>query len=438
MSHQKFAYTGSLLLVAALTFAAGFGVATMKYRDELSFARAAQVDTTTTVDRGEVATTFAGTGATIVERQQQFSRNLFLFWDVYTRLLKYHPDASEVADQDFVYGAIKGLTASVGDPYTYFLTPEESNEFINVDLNGELQGIGAELHEGEGGILEVASVLRGTPAEASGLLAGDVIYKIDETTVAPYMNVYEAVKLIRGPKGTQVRLTVVREGLDDPKEIAITRDDIKVPSVEFEEKENGQIAYIRLNKFSESTASELQSVIYKVLLTPPQGLILDLRNNGGGYLDAAVDVVSAFQATGNVVTIDDKKRGNGPKTYEVTGRAQLADVPMVVLINEQSASASEIVAGALQDNDRAQIIGAPSYGKGSVQELENLSDGSSLRISIAKWFTPSGQNVEKTETKPAGVQPDDLVPLTAQELREGADKQLERALSYLRETAQIR
>lgn len=435
MSYRHFAYVGTLVVVAGITFGAGFSLATVQYSEALSRAHASL--TTEDVPASTPAAnnnTLAGTGATVEERQSKTAQNLALFWDVYTRLLKYHPSASDVSDQDYIYGAIKGMTSAVGDPYTYFLTPEESKEFINVDLNGELQGIGAELSEGEGGILEVSSVLPGTPAEKAGLLAGDIIYKIDGETLTPPVTVFEAVKKIRGPKGTQVHLTIVRKDSQDPKEFAITRDDIHVPSVDYEEKE-GNIAYIRLNKFSESTADELQAALYKILLTPPKGVILDLRNNGGGYLDAAVDVVSAFQKEGKVVTVDDKKRGNGPKTYTVNGRAQLGDVPMVVLVNEQSASASEIVAGALQDNKRARLIGTTTYGKGSVQELENLPDGSSLRITIAKWFTPNGTNVIKTETRPGGIAPDENVPLTAEELRAGNDKQLQRALAYLKEAA---
>ena len=432
MSSRHFAYAGTLVLVAGITFAAGFGLATMQYRGDLSLAHAAQMQASTS-HATQTTTSFAGTGATIEERQSKFASNMALFWDVYSRLLKYNPDASLVEDQQYVYGAIKGLTSAVGDPYTYFLTPEESNEFINVDLNGELQGIGAELTEGQGGVLQIASVLPGTPAEKAGLLAGDFIYKIDDALMTPEITVFEAVKKIRGAKGTSVRITVVREGAKDPKEYTIMRDDIKVPSVDYSTKENGNIAYIRLNKFSESTVSELQSAIYKILLTPPKAVILDLRNNGGGYLDAAVDVTSAFQKEGKVVTIDDKKRGNGPKALNVNGRAQLGDVPMVVLVNEQSASASEIVAGALQDNKRAYLIGQATYGKGSVQELENLPDGSSLRITIAKWYPPSGVNVEKTPTHTAGVKPDEVVPLTAEELRAGKDKQLDRAISYLKE-----
>lgn len=434
MSQKNIAYVGTLVAVAAVTFAAGFGLASMQYSTELARANAAQLlQQPSVVKDVQQKTSFAGTGATIQERQTQFARNMSLFWDVYSRLLKYHPNATSVTDQEYVYGAIKGLAASVGDPYTYFLTPEESNEFINVDLNGELQGIGAELTESEEGVLKVASVLPGTPAEKGGLLAGDIIYKINDDIIGPEMTVFEAVKRIRGPKGTQVRVTILREGVDEPKEYTITRDDIKVPSVEYSDKEGGNIAYIRLNKFSESTADELQSTIYKILLKPPRAVILDLRNNGGGYLDAAVDVVSAFQKEGKVVTIDDKKRGNGPKTMDVNGRAQLGNVPMVVLVNEQSASASEIVAGALQDNKRAHLIGMDTYGKGSVQELENLADGSSLRITIAKWFTPNGTNVEKTAIRPAGIHPDEKIPLTAQELKEGKDKQLDRAISYLKE-----
>ncbi|PIV90168.1 hypothetical protein COW46_04750 [Candidatus Gracilibacteria bacterium CG17_big_fil_post_rev_8_21_14_2_50_48_13] len=432
MSERPIPYILPALLVGIFTFGAGFGVASLQYSEALSRAHASLAEEGATVTTPSTFKSFAGTGATIEERQKGAEANLALMWDVYSRLLKYHPNAADVADKEYIYGAIKGMTSAVGDPYTYFLTPEESNEFIHVDLNGELQGIGAELTEGEGGILQVVNVLPGTPAEKAGLLGGDVIYKIDQEIVNPGTSVYEAVKKIRGPKDTKVALTILRKDAEEPLEFNITRADIKVPSVEYEEKPGG-IAYLRLNKFSESTLTELSSAVYKIILTSPKGLILDLRNNGGGYLDAAVEVTSAFQKEGVVVSVDDKKRGNGPKTYTVDGRAQLGDVPMVVLVNEQSASAAEIVVGALQDNGRARLIGATTYGKGSVQELENLPDGSSLRITIAKWFTPKGTNVGKTEEKLPGIVPDEIVPVTAAELRAGKDKQMERALIYLSE-----
>ncbi len=355
------------------------------------------------------------------------------FWEVWQRLKKAHPNGVEVSDTTLMQGAIKGLANSLEDPYTYYLTPEESDEFIHTDLNGEVSGIGAELKEGEGGVLTVVSVIAESPAKKAGVLPGDIIYKVNGE-VQSNVSLYEAVKKIRGPKGTEVTLTIVRKDEDETLEYKIMRDDIKVPSVNYETREGGNVGYIQLNKFSESTAAELQAVAQKVLLTPPKSLVLDLRDNSGGYLDAAVDVVSIFSERGVVVTM--KEADKEPKVYNVNGRARLTAFPMIVLINEQSASAAEIVAGALKESGRAYLIGKHTYGKGSVQQLETLADGSSLRITIAKWFTPSGFNVmTETEGEP-GLHPDMKVELTTADRKENRDPQMEAAITYLKEKVQ--
>lgn len=356
--------------------------------------------------------------------------NLALFWDVWKRLQKEHPDGKKVTEEDLIYGATKGLAASIGDPYTYFLTPAESKEF-NTSLNGELEGIGAELTETEGGILTVVATLPGTPAERSGMLPGDILYKINEESAAG-MTLYAAVQKIRGPKNSEVKISVVRKNEKEPLTFTIKREEIKVPSVTSEQKENGSIAYIKILKFSESTTSELTSIINKILLTPPKSIILDLRDNGGGYLDASADVTSMFLEKGKIVTTRGTK-ADSIQEKSATGEARLAKYPLVILQNEQTASAAEIVAGALKDNNRAHLIGTHTYGKGSVQELEPLANGAYLRITIAKWFTPNGYNVgDKIDGVKIGLPPHEEVSLSLTDRKEKKDPQLEKAISYLK------
>jgi len=414
-----------MLVIPALLFFLGYSVG------QSQLSKATVVDTVVkSLEQGSGTLLRDLTLGTPSMDQGDFDADFYTFWEVYRRLKKFHPDSSEVTDQDFLYGAVKGLTSSVGDPFTYYLTPEETDEFINVDLNGELQGIGAELKESQEGVITIVNVLPGAPAEGAGVLPGDIIYKVDGEEVIN-ASLFEVVKKIRGEKGTTVTITFVREGVDEAFDISIVRDEIKVPSVEYKMLENENIGYIELHKFSESTEAELQKIINSILLTPPQALVLDLRDNSGGYLEASVDVVSLFVEKGKVVTVQNTK-ANEPFEYFARGRARLGEIPLVVLVNEQSASAAEIVAGALQDLGRAELIGMPTYGKGSVQELDTLPDGSALRITIAKWYTPNGLNVEDEREGKVGVFPDIEVERTPQDRLEGRDQQLEKALEFIK------
>lgn len=345
-----------------------------------------------------------------------------MFWSVWDKLNAKQMDMELVKNEDLVYGAIKGLTEAIGDPYTYFLPPSDTKEF-NDSLNGDLEGIGAEISKKDGQIV-VVSPLKNSPAEKAGLKPEDIIFKINDE-VASEFSLFEAVSKIRGKPGTSVKLTVVRKDSPKPLEFEINREAIKVPSVEGEMKE--EIAYLTINQFGNTTVDEAGKILNELMLKNPKGLILDLRYNGGGYLDGAVGIVSFFVEKGVVVTIKMRDTAQN-ETKFVNGRAMLANTPMVVLVNKGSASASEIVAGALQDYGRATIVGETTYGKGSVQELEPLKDGSSLRFTIAKWYTPNNRNIDKK-----GIEPDVKVEVTDKDAEEGKDPQLEKALSVLRE-----
>ncbi|MFC1748037.1 S41 family peptidase [Pseudomonadota bacterium] len=345
------------------------------------------------------------------------------FWQVWGLLEDSYVDEQTLNNEAMVYGAIKGMVKALDDPYTEFMDPAETKEF-DQSLNGELEGIGAELTIKDQALV-VVTPLKNSPAEIAGLQSGDVIFMIDGEIVAE-MTLIEAVMNIRGEKGTQVVLTVVREGVDDPFEVSIIRDKVNIESVSMEEKEDG-IYYISVNQFNDTTKPEFDASINKVVLNDGKGLILDFRNNGGGYLDVAVDIASHFvKGTGEVVKVK-RRYDDDDDAFFLTGRPTLAEIPIVVLINGGSASASEIVAGALQDYNRAIIMGEQSFGKGSVQEVDKLSDGSSLRMTIAKWYTPKDTSVDDV-----GITPDIVVEYTDDHYEADIDPQLDAAIDYLK------
>ena len=362
--------------------------------------------------------------SSLISPQNEDPADLTLFWKIWNELSDRYVDESAIDKQSMVYGAIKGMVSSLNDPYTVFMTPDETNEF-DQSLNGTLQGIGAELTVKDG-VLVVISPLKDSPAEKAGILPGDIVYKIDGN-ITSEMTLFEAITKIRGPKGTKVTLTILRKGKDKPFDIAITRDDVNVESVSMKDEGNG-IFYIAINQFSDNTKSEFDNAIQKIILKDPKGVILDLRFNGGGYLDIAVDILSGLlKDKAEAVTIK-KRDSNDNETINVSGNAPLADVPLVVLVNKGSASASEIVAGAIQDHKRGLIMGEQTFGKGSVQEVDKMPDGSSLRITIAKWYTPSGKNISEV-----GITPDQVIEMTDTDVEQHKDPQLDAALKYLQQ-----
>lgn len=349
--------------------------------------------------------------------------DLNLFWTVWGELEKKYVNKDALDKENMVYGAIQGMVDSLEDPYTVFMTPSESEEF-DASLNGKLEGIGAELTV-ENKNLVVVSPLRKSPAEKAGLLAGDIIYKI-EGEDASDMTLLEAVTKIRGEKGTTVTLTIIRENVAKPFDVSIVRDSINIESVTVEELEDGQIAYISVNQFNDRTNEEFGKAISELLLDEPKGVIVDLRFNGGGYLDIAVELLS-YLLPSHTEAVTLKERGKEDNILYTNGNAKLLDVPLVVIVNGSSASASEIVAGAIQDHERGVVLGTQSFGKGSVQEVEDFADGSSIRLTIAKWFTPNGRTIDEV-----GLTPDIIVELTEEDIAKEYDRQKEEAIKYLK------
>ncbi len=347
--------------------------------------------------------------------------NMGVFWDTWNILSSDYVDPHKLQTEQMIYGAVKGMVAALEDPYTVFMTPKENREFQDI-LEGHLEGIGAELTLREG-MLMVISPLKGSPAQKAGLQPEDVIYMInDETTES--MSLEEAVMKIRGEKGSEVKLGILRKGASDPIEMSIVRGDINVNSVEWEMKDG--IALLTINQFGDTTKVEFSKAVSEILTQKAKGVVLDLRFNGGGYLDGAVDIVSEFLEKDKVVTIK-KRNPEKDETIFANGQARMLNVPLVVLINKGSASASEIVAGAIQDHKRGTLVGEQSFGKGTVQEVDNLVGGASLRITIAKWFTPNDQNITET-----GITPDVAVERTPEDFDAGKDPQLEKALEILK------
>jgi len=346
-----------------------------------------------------------------------------LFWNVWDLLKQKHINKNNLNAQDMVYGAISGMLKATGDPYSSFFNPQESKAFSQ-DIEGSFEGIGAELGIKDN-LLTVVAPLEGSPAQKSGIRAGDKILKVDDKVVADY-SIDQAVELIRGKKGTQVKLTILHSGDQEAMEISITRDKIEVKSVKVEFKD-GDIAHVKISKFSENTDKEFNEAVNQVLSNGSRGIVLDLRNDPGGLLEKAVNVASRMMPKGKVVVIEEDSQGK-KENLRTSGNDKLSSIPTVILINEGSASASEILAGALKDNRGLALIGKKTFGKGSVQELIDLSGGSSVKITIAKWLTPNGDYIMEK-----GINPDIEVDLTTDDFENERDPQLDKAIEVLKE-----
>jgi carboxyl-terminal processing protease len=355
------------------------------------------------------------------DKTQPKNVDFTLFWEAWNLINEKYVDPSKVDKSKMIYGAISGMVKTLGDPFSSFMNPDESQQFSN-DLQGTFEGIGTEVGM-KNGILTVISPIDGTPAEKAGLKAGDKIIKIDDT-VTTDMTVDEAVSKIRGPKGTEVALTILRSSESDPKQIKITRDTINVKSVKLEFKDSG-IAVIRISKFGDDTSLLMNQLTSQILAQKTRGIILDMRNNPGGYLETAVDVSSKFIPEDQLV-VAEEDRGGSRKEYKALGGNVLGGIPVVVLVNGGSASASEITAGALRDDLGASLIGTKTFGKGSVQELEKMTGGSNLRVTIARWLTPNGDYIMEK-----GLNPDIQVDLTEDDYNKNLDPQMDKAIEVL-------
>lgn len=345
-----------------------------------------------------------------------------LFWDAYNKLQQNFIDPSKIADQKVIYGAIQGMTKSLGDPYTDFFDPDQAKRFQQ-DLSGSFDGIGVEIGIKKD-LLTIIAPLKGTPGQKAGLRSGDIIIKINGKD-ATSMTTEEAVNLIRGPKGTSITLSILRDAWVKPQDFTIIRATIKVPSIEWSLKD-GDVAYIQIYQFDETLPADFETIALQILQSSAKKIVLDLRDDPGGYLSAAQDIAGWFLEKGQMVTIEDFGKGKPQQTYKAQGNSTFANYPMDILINEGSASASEILAGALRDNRNIKLIGAKSFGKGSVQEVINLRGGSFLKITIAHWLTPKGNFISEV-----GLTPDVKVSITDKDILQKKDPQLDKALEII-------
>jgi carboxyl-terminal processing protease len=319
-------------------------------------------------------------------------------------------------------GAVKGLVESLDDPYTVYFSKDEYKDFSE-SLDGKFQGIGAEIGLRDGQLI-IISPITGTPASKSGLLPGDAIITINgESTFG--LSVEKAVTKIRGEKGTEVKLEIAREGETDVKEFKIVRDIIDVPNIKVTEKED--IGVIALAQFQVETAQELDQEIIKLQEKDINNIVLDLRNNPGGYLQAAVETVELFAPKGSIAVIEKGKESNSVKELKTKKNPKYENINLVVLVNQGSASASEIVAGALRDLKDIKLVGQQTFGKGLVQSIKEFADGSVLKYTIAEWFTPEGTALNKE-----GIKPDFEIELTSEDIKSEKDPQLDKAIELIK------
>jgi len=344
-----------------------------------------------------------------------------VFWEAWGYI---HQDfyKTPLDDNTLLNGSISGMVQSLGDPHTAFVDAQRA-AITRSDLEGAFEGIGATVEMREGRLTVVAPI-KGTPADKAGVLPGDIILQVNDTIIQN-MDVTQAIMLIRGPKGTPVTLHIQRA--KEPRfTVTIVRDTIRVPAVEARMIEGTQFAYLRLNDFTGPAPDEMRAALRELMAQRPTGLIFDLRRNPGGYLSVSVDVASQFLKNGQVVLIEKSKDGKAQE-LKARGGGLAIDIPMVLLIDKGSASASEIVAGALKDHKRATLIGTDTFGKGSVQNVHTLSDKSELRVTIAHFFSPLNRDINEV-----GVSPDIEVKFTEEDIAQKRDPQLDRAVEFLK------
>ena len=352
-----------------------------------------------------------------------------MYWDVWDILRSNYVDSSEISPQDMMYGSIKGLVNSYNDPATVFLTPEETEEFKATSEGKYFQGIGAELGYENGNII-VVTPLDGSPAKAAGIRAGDYILAVDDKDITAEDTVYDVVARIRGEEGTKVKLKILHKDSNKPVEVSIERKQITVASMNVEFLENKSIALFRVNRFTEASysewISEWNAKIQEIKDAKVNKIILDLRGNPGGFFDAAIYAADDFLQGGYTISMQQDGKGKIDK-YESKDGGNLTEVKLVVLVDGGSASAAEILAGALQQADRATIVGEKTYGKGTAQNVIDLSDGSSLHITTLKWLLPNGNWLNKEEP----ITPDVIIEFTDEDFIAGKDPQLVEAIKQI-------
>ena len=375
---------------------------------------------------------YVGRISTDVNYNLPFNENLpvsrddfSIFWDVWRFIETNYAERENLNKQAMIYGAASGLIKSLKDPYSVFLEPEDSRRFQE-DVSGKFEGIGAEIGIRDE-ILTVIAPLKNTPAEKAGLKAGDKIIKIGDT-ITMDLTIDEAVNLIRGPGGTEIILTIISDGTIDSKEMPIIRGTINIPitDLEYITENNLKIAHLSLYHFTATASQEFGNKANEIIKNGTDAIILDLRNNPGGFLEVANELTSYFLEKDAVIAIEDF--GNKKQEYKSLGINILGNLPMVILINQGSASASEIMAGALRDNKNIKLIGETTFGKGSVQELQEFSKGASVKLTIAKWLTPKGISINEE-----GLKPDFEVKPAEKDLKNDKDAQLDKAIKILSE-----
>lgn len=343
-----------------------------------------------------------------------------LFWEVWDLVQRnFYGELPDM--RTITYAAIRGMLSVLGDEYTAFIEPEPA-AILAEDATGKFEGIGAYVKMNEEGILEISGVFEGGPAESAGLRKGDRVLAVDGVSVIG-VSLYEAIGRIRGPAGTRVTLLIEREGVEKPFEVTIIREALEIPIIDVEMRDDG-IGIIRLYEFSATASDLVERGLGELLDQGARGIVFDLRYNPGGWLEQAVKVSDIFLDDG--VILFERWSDGQERVFEAAPGDVGEEIPLVVLVNGGSASASEIVAGALQDHERAVLVGERTFGKGSVQRPFSLSDGSELRVTVAHWFTPNNRAIHNE-----GLTPDIEVPWPEEEVVEGVDPQLDRAVEYL-------
>ena len=408
---KKIFRTGGIILSSLFILLVAFSAGAYSVQKNYSFRNLTAKEISILAQAGDTATS-----TNLVPSDFDFN----LYWTVWDTLKQNYVDKSKIDDKTFFYGSLKGLVNSVGDPYTTFFDPKDNQKF-HQDLSGVFDGIGAEISL-KNDIITIISPLDGMPASKAGLHALDQIYAINGSSTAG-MSVEAAVSLIRGPKGTPVKLSIYRSGINGTKDYNITRDTITVKSVKTEYRKDG-VYVVKVSEFGDDTLDLFNNAVTDILKKKPKGLIIDLRNNPGGYLDTAVAMGSEWVANGPIVF---EQMSDGSKSqYSSTGSNRLGNIKTVVLVNGGSASASEILAGALRDYKKATLVGEKTFGKGSVQSLISLADGSAIKVTIAKWLTPNGDSINGV-----GITPSENIKLTDSDYTKKLDPQLDRALEIL-------